>query len=219
MPRFSVILPTANRKEWLPRAVDSVIAQTFQDWELVIYDNSPEPYYPSSPWQDRRVWYYHGKADGIADAGQRSLLLARGEIVVQLADDDTLPADTLEMSDSLFGRSQWLCGRTAIYLPDGTVHTHRGGDQESVDRTVSGEYWLGGAVHFRRETGLSVGGYDAEYDGAAAYLFFRRLIADAGPPVLTTHLMYQYLDWPGTDSRVRADNQAVQSSRIRRLFE
>lgn len=42
MPYFSVVLITYNREDLLPRCIDSVINQTFQDWELIIVDNYSE---------------------------------------------------------------------------------------------------------------------------------------------------------------------------------
>ena len=36
---MSVILPAYNREALLPRALDSVIAQTFEDWEIVLVDD------------------------------------------------------------------------------------------------------------------------------------------------------------------------------------
>jgi glycosyltransferase involved in cell wall biosynthesis len=39
MPKVSVIIPTYNRKAWLQQAVDSVFAQTYRDFELIIIDD------------------------------------------------------------------------------------------------------------------------------------------------------------------------------------
>jgi glycosyltransferase involved in cell wall biosynthesis len=38
-PHVSVLLPTFNRLEYMPKAIDSVFAQTFTDWELIIADD------------------------------------------------------------------------------------------------------------------------------------------------------------------------------------
>ena len=41
-PAVSVILPTFNRLQYLRPAVDSVFAQTYEDWELVIADDGSD---------------------------------------------------------------------------------------------------------------------------------------------------------------------------------
>lgn len=44
MPKVSVILTVYNKPQWLKQSIDSVVNQTFQDWELIIMeDNSPDP--------------------------------------------------------------------------------------------------------------------------------------------------------------------------------
>jgi glycosyltransferase involved in cell wall biosynthesis len=39
MPFFSVIIPTFNRATILPRALKSILSQSFSDWELIIQDD------------------------------------------------------------------------------------------------------------------------------------------------------------------------------------
>ena len=38
-PLFSVIIPNYNHAKYLPRAIDSVINQTFSNWEILLIDN------------------------------------------------------------------------------------------------------------------------------------------------------------------------------------
>ena len=40
MPFFSVIVPTVNREALLPRALDSVLTQDFDDYEIVVVDSA-----------------------------------------------------------------------------------------------------------------------------------------------------------------------------------
>jgi glycosyltransferase involved in cell wall biosynthesis len=39
MPCFSVIIPAYNRARFLPECLESVLAQTFTDWECIVVDN------------------------------------------------------------------------------------------------------------------------------------------------------------------------------------
>ena len=39
-PLVSVIIPTHNRSKLLPRAVNSVLSQTFKDFEIIIVDDA-----------------------------------------------------------------------------------------------------------------------------------------------------------------------------------
>jgi Glycosyltransferases involved in cell wall biogenesis len=40
MPNVTVILPTWNRAEWLETAIESVLTQTFRDYELIVVDDA-----------------------------------------------------------------------------------------------------------------------------------------------------------------------------------
>lgn len=212
----SVFLPTRNRPGLVGAAVDSVLAQTSRDWQLVILDNSDEPYWPDgTPWDDPRILYRHELCGGVADASTRAIRLCDGDILVPLGDDDRLPPDCLETSGRLIQGHDWLNGRTAIHTDDGRVLAYRGGDQASLDKTLSGTYWLGGAVHWRRHL-TEQHGYEPAYESAADFRLYLRFLAHS-PPALTDRVMYLYRDWAGTDSRVNASRQADASARIARL--
>ena len=211
--KFSVILPTKDRPDWVIHAVQSVMGQSHTDWEIIVLDNSNEPYWPTSPWLDHRVRYLHARCDGVADAYNRALELATGDIIVPLGDDDVLPVDTLKVSDELFGDALWLNGRTWIVDTAGSVIAERGGNYSSLGTTLAGTYWLGGAVHWRKSLTDRLGNFSLEYDGAADFDLYLRFLKDSDP-VVTEHVMYVYRDWPGTDSRVRAENQAAMSRKI-----
>lgn len=207
---ISILLPTRNRPERLARAVASVLAQTHEDWQLVLLDNSDEPVtIPADP----RIDYLWLRPQPVARLYNKALALADGEVVCHFADDDLLPPWALETAAANIGDAEWLVGGTEIRTEDGRLIAVRGGSSDALARTLAGEYWLGGAVYWRKTLSERVGGYSDEYDGAADFDLFLRF-AHAAQPVIIPDVLYWYTDWPGTDSRVRAANQAVQSARI-----
>jgi len=100
-PIISVVIPTFRRPDLLRRAVESVLAQRFQEWELIVSDDEAEP---GEAWtsmaniasRDRRVRIVtnagtHGQAGNTNNA----MSLARGEWIKPLHDDDEMEADCL----------------------------------------------------------------------------------------------------------------------------
>ena len=97
-PLFSVILPTHNRPHLLPQAIESVLAQTVDDFQLVIVDDGSDP--PATVPTDSRI--QHARLDqprGPARARNRGLELAVGRYVCFLDDDDLFTPPRLEIAE------------------------------------------------------------------------------------------------------------------------
>lgn len=99
MPRVSVIIPAYNHARFITDAVDSVLRQTFRDFEIiVINDGSPDdteavlpPYIEAG-----KIIYHLQPNAGVAAARNTGIAMASGEYVALLDDDDTWPEDKLE---------------------------------------------------------------------------------------------------------------------------
>jgi glycosyltransferase involved in cell wall biosynthesis len=110
-PRVSVVIPVFNRLQFLRDAVESVFAQTWQDWELVIADDgsgAPTREYLqgiSTRPRVRVVWLDHvGVPARTRNAGLRE---CRGEYVAFLDSDDTWEDRKLQVQvATLEGRPQ-----------------------------------------------------------------------------------------------------------------
>ena len=90
-PRVSVIIPTHNRASMLPRAVDSVLSQTFTDFELLIVDDCSADETPevAARYTDPRVRAFrHIRNSGAAAARNTGIANSRGEYIAFLDDDD-----------------------------------------------------------------------------------------------------------------------------------
>jgi len=90
-PIVSVVIPTHNRFRMLRRAVASVLAQTYEPFELIVVDDASTDETPrvSETFGDPRLRYLRREASGSA-AGARNtgIEAARGELIVFLDDDD-----------------------------------------------------------------------------------------------------------------------------------
>lgn len=215
---ISILTPTRNRRAWIRRAVQSVLNQTFEDWELIILDVGDEgKTVEDLIADDPRIRYVRGQCAGPAADFQAALQLAEGEIVTPLSDDDRLPRRALEIANDLMERTlcDWMNGRTVIVDEAGDPLHLRGGVWEHVEDTRRGQYMLGGAVYWRKNLTDELGGFSSEFDGAADVDLYRRFLTRSDP-VRTKQVLYIYTDHPGTDSRV---NRARQVDAAQRAVE
>jgi glycosyltransferase involved in cell wall biosynthesis len=90
-PRVSVVIPTYNGADYLGAAIDSVLRQTYEDFEIVVVDNASTDHTPAllNRYRDRRFRHWRNESNiGMVGNFNRGLDLARGEFVVFLGSDD-----------------------------------------------------------------------------------------------------------------------------------
>ena len=99
-PKISVMLLTYNREKLLPRAIKSVLSQTFRDFELVIVNNAAtdgtDQVIQGFLGDLRVVYKKHEKNVGPFGGLNACLDAITGDYVLNLADDDELVPDALE---------------------------------------------------------------------------------------------------------------------------
>jgi glycosyltransferase involved in cell wall biosynthesis len=99
-PLVSICIPTYNRPEYLRRAVDSCLAQTYPHFEIVITDNSTNTATTdmAAKWTDPRIRYCKNEGNIGANAScNRVVSLATGKYLKFLMDDDLLKPRCLEL--------------------------------------------------------------------------------------------------------------------------
>lgn len=101
MPKISIIIPVYNVEKYLRRCLDSVVNQTFSDWEAIcVNDGSPDnsnkilAEYAS---RDKRFKVINKKNGGLSDARNTGLKKARGKYVLYLDSDDFIHPQALEI--------------------------------------------------------------------------------------------------------------------------
>ncbi|RKE19456.1 glycosyltransferase [Streptomyces sp. TLI_171] len=105
MPRFSVIVPVHAVEEYLPDCLESVLTQSFEDFELIaVDDRSPDncgALLDGAAARDGRVTVRHLPENvGLGPARNAGLELATGEYVLFLDSDDTLTQGLLAAVDA-----------------------------------------------------------------------------------------------------------------------
>jgi glycosyltransferase involved in cell wall biosynthesis len=92
MPCFSIIIPTYNAAQTLPKALESVLGQTRKDLEILIIDNcsTDNSLQIANSLNDERIKIHSAKDKGVYDAMNRGIEYARGEWLYFLGSDDHL---------------------------------------------------------------------------------------------------------------------------------
>jgi len=108
-PRVSVGMPVFNGDNYLAETLDSVFAQTFQDFEVVISDNGStdgtEAICRLYMARDPRVHYYRSETNhGVSWNFRRAVGLSSGEYFMFLAHDDKLAPEFLEQCVAVLDR-------------------------------------------------------------------------------------------------------------------
>ena len=99
-PAISVIVPVYKAEKYLHRCVDSLLAQTFQDFEvLLVDDGSPDrsgEICDGYAKKDSRIRVFHKENGGVSSARQCGIDNARGEYTIHADPDDWVEPEMLE---------------------------------------------------------------------------------------------------------------------------
>lgn len=94
----TVVMPVYNGEKYLAGAIESMIAQTYAQWELVLVDDGSvdDTAVIARQFSDPRIRYHYQENRGQAAALNTGLRLARGEFVTTLDADDWYPTNSLQ---------------------------------------------------------------------------------------------------------------------------
>jgi glycosyltransferase involved in cell wall biosynthesis len=103
-PQVSVIIPFFEREDFLREAVESVLNQTYRDWEIVLIDDGSSDTSPEiaqsfvADYPDRISFFQHPGNKNLGASASRNLGIqnARGRYITFLDSDDVFYEDTLE---------------------------------------------------------------------------------------------------------------------------
>lgn len=97
---FSVIVPVYKVEEYLTPCIESVLNQTFADFELILVDDGSPDNCPKIcdeyAKKDTRIKVIHKENGGLASARRAGIKVALGDYILNLDSDDLIEKDTLE---------------------------------------------------------------------------------------------------------------------------
>ena len=156
-PLVSIIIPVFNTEKYLRHCIDSVLSQTYKDFELLLIDDgstdSSGSFCDEYAAQDARVRVFHKENGGVSDTRNYGLDLAQGKYLMFLdADDFWLQDDVLEV---LVGKAEEydldiIRGEYSAMHEDGTLAWNREISAERrnhADKLLTNAEFLEYAIH------------------------------------------------------------------------
>ncbi len=167
MPHISIITPVYNVEKYIHRCIDSILSQTFSDFELILVDDgSPDAsgaICEEYAVKDDRIVVLHQQNRGQAAARNRALDVARGEYIAFVDSDDWVHPQFLEVLYRNIRETQAdvsVCGHRKVteILPfheieEGSAEVLSGADFVRMGLTgqIPNRVWLLWDKLFRRE--------------------------------------------------------------------
>lgn len=183
---ISIIMGVYNpRRERLLKALDSIIGQTYPNWELLLYDDGSNPApakcIRTAAERDCRIVYIRSDGNqGLAYALNGCLRRAVGRYIARMDDDDIAAFDRLEKQYAFLNahpRFQWVGSNAELIDADGVW-----GYQKMPEFPVRKDFlynspYIHPSVMFRREVLIENGGYslDPQDRQGEDYELFMRL--------------------------------------------
>lgn len=124
MPFFSIIIPTYNRAHMIGIAIQSVLDQTYDDWELIIVDDgsADDTKEVIEKYSDPRIKYIYQENQERSAARNRGIREANGEWICFLDSDDSYESKRLESWKALVENTTPGLYYSELKMGDGQVH-------------------------------------------------------------------------------------------------
>jgi glycosyltransferase involved in cell wall biosynthesis len=188
-PQVTVLMSVYNGEKYLREAIDSILGQTFKDFEYLIIDDGSTD--SSSDiirsYTDSRIRLIRNEKNiGLTGSLNKGLKLAKGEYIARMdADDISLP-ERLEREVAIAGAHPEITVVTTGFA--NFVNSFREDNRDSVNKGGTDEIeWIGfedllegnkifhGSVLFKRRDVLDIGGYDERLPKAQDYDLWLRV--------------------------------------------
>lgn len=136
MPEISVLIPVYNGQETIKKTINSVLEQTFSDFELILVNDGSNDDTETiiKDFKDKRIRYFYKENKGIADTRNFALSKAEGKYIAFIDADDWMEKTALELLIKKARETQAeivVCDYRYVY-ENGTTH-----DMHSTDFKIT----------------------------------------------------------------------------------
>ncbi|MBF0472841.1 MAG: glycosyltransferase family 2 protein [Nitrospirae bacterium] len=184
---ISVIIPTYNSEKYIHKCLDSLLEQTYHDFEVVVIDDYSkdstlsilEKYNKTYP--DKIIFSQNSENMGASFSKNEAVKLAHYDYIACIDSDAIAPADWLEKGAKFFEQSELFTGRfesiplnrfeEAVYIMTNFPDTDRVYNKYDDNFAVAGTN-----IFFTRGVFLDAGGFNPEMRACEDTLFLRQAI-------------------------------------------
>jgi len=229
LPRVSVLMLTYNRPQFIGKAIESILSQDFQDWELLVVHDGPNEQIPvvMREWEKRdgRIRYFRRPVPGnIAEASNFGLAQARGEYIAVLDDDDYwVHADKLSKQAEFLDRhpDHCCCGGGVIVVDSAGRELMRylkpEHDEQIKRRALMANPLAHSTTLYRRQPAIQTGGYDETLAGFQDWDLWLKL-GKTGKLYNFPEYLLHYRMWQGSGSFHQSKRNTESALRITRRY-
>jgi glycosyltransferase involved in cell wall biosynthesis len=165
-PSVTVFIACYNSSLYIEKAIKSILAQTFEDFELLIIDDgsTDDTLALIKRYKDKRIRILlNGENKGIAYTRQKGLHAAKGKYIAILDSDDIAFPDRIQrqVDQMMKDPDLAICGSQAILKQNGieSLMSTKVGDDKIAMHLVFGNIFINSTVMLNRKFAIDVGGY------------------------------------------------------------
>ena len=198
-PKISVIVPMYNTKEkYLKELIDSLIEQTYANWELCLADgsDSKRDYVDNLVTKDERIKYKFLNANkGISENSNEALKLATGEYMALLDHDDILPAFSLYEIVKVINKNK---DAEFLYTDEDKIFEDKENrlgphfKQDFAPDTLMSYNYICHFSIFKKSLMDKLGGFRKEFDGSQDYDLIFRATEQANQIIHIPKVLYHW---------------------------
>lgn len=183
-PKISIIMPCYNQAQYLDEALQSVLGQTYSNWECIIVNDGSTDNTASivKGWltRDKRLGYFEQENKGVSNARNTGIANSEGEFILPLDADDKISSDYLQLALDEFVKNPDL---KIVYC-----NAKKFGKESGIwdlppfsYANLAKENVIFSSAIFKKDDWKRIGGYDENMDkGLEDWEFWIALIKNGG---------------------------------------